>query len=1578
MSSSTYRTSSRKSNFSWLRSPARHLVSTVALLALLLSGLVFAQDRDIKVIKDADGPAESLKGGDDALRHERWFNSGRQVPGKSSADLLYRAYQQKMAMQRLAAATSSARISPDATLATPGTGPAWNNLGPAPLTSEPGQDYGNNTGRVTSMAVDQADTSGNTVYAGGAFGGLWKSTNAAASDPTTVTWTPLLDAQPTLAVGAIAIKPDDSRTLLVGTGETNASVDSYYGLGILRSTDGGANWTLIKTANGGTVPFLGLAFSKIVFNPDNPNLVIAGATSSNSATVGILTTPRRGIYFSTDAGLTWTAATVLDAGTPIAPDSPTSIVYNPVERKFFAAIRRHGFYSSTDGANWSRLPNQPQTVVTGGTVISAASCPTNPSVTSCPMFRGVLAMRLGSVDEMYTVFVDSNEKDQGVFRTVDGGSTWVPLGVSGLKDCGDGSSCDTAQGFYNLDLAALPAGTGNTNLLLATVNIYKCSITPASPTCGPLVTPVPDPTPGWLNLTHVYGACISAHVHPDQHAIAFSTANTSAVSTIYFGNDGGVYRSLDGAAANGSCPSSTPNSFQNLNTNLSLSEFVWFSQDKVNSSVIIGGTQDNGTVATTGSTLWKRVNGGDGGFTDIDPNSPNIWYAENPANKGVSIQRCTVGTSCTSDQFPEVITKVTLGGDAGPFYTPFILDPGKTSNLLIGTCRLWRGPGTGPATVAFPAANALTNNLDTGDATPCTGAEMNTVSTIAAGGPVTGNGSQAIYVGTRVGSVFVSTSADAGPASFTKRVPPNTGGFPISGIAIDAADASGKTAYITVMGFSVSHVLKTTDAGATWTDITANLPDAPADAIVIDPDNSRVLYAGTDTGVYLSPDGGASWSIYGNGLPSVPVTRLQIFKSGATKLLRISTYGRGVWSVTIAAPLVTTTTSLTSSANPSVAGSPVTFTATVVASSGAIFPSGTVTFQEATPTGTITLGTSPVNASGQAIFTTSALSGGTTHTITAVYSGDTAFATSSSSPPLLQVVNTGVAATTTTLVPSGNPSNFSDPVTYTATVTSSTAGVPTGTVVFKDGTNVLATVALNASAQASFTSSGLIGGSHTITATYSGDSKFGASTGTVVEVVNKVATTTTVASANNPSVFGSRVTLSATVTSSNPKAGTPTGSVSFNDGATSLGSVVVGGDGTANFPTSVLTAGTHSITATYVGDTNFSASTSSAISQVVSPTTSSITLTSSRNPAGLGAPVTFTATVTTPTTGAATGNVNFIDGATTIATIMLSPTGVATFTTTTLSAGTHSITAMYVGDANVNGSTSAPPLVETINVNNTTVALASSANPAIVGSSVTFTATVTAPGGGSPTGSVSFNEGSTVLGTGTLTAGVATFTTSALGTGTHAITAVYSGDTTFTGSTSAGLVQSISDFAITANPPSATIRAGQSATFTITLTPISGFNGTVNLACTGLPSFTTCTFTPPSLTPSGGAVTSTLVIKTTGPNAALRFPGDSGNRPVYALMWSLSGGGIAGLVLLGNFAQGGSRRKKRWMTMLALTLMLLLLAALVGCGGGGGGGSPAPAPAPSVTPAGTSTVSATATGGGSAAHNFNISLTVNP
>jgi hypothetical protein len=191
----------------------------------------------------------------------------------------------------------------------------WSPLGPAPLASDATgsgmQDYNWVSGRATSVLIDPADATGNTVLLGGAFGGLWKSTNAGSlsSSPASVIWQPLIDNQPTLAVGAIALQPvasGASNVILVGTGETNSSGDSYYGLGILRSANAGSTWTQITGAASGQ-SFMGVGFSKIAFSSAQPNIVVAATAGDNGLDLGLeedANSTARGLYFSINAGVT--------------------------------------------------------------------------------------------------------------------------------------------------------------------------------------------------------------------------------------------------------------------------------------------------------------------------------------------------------------------------------------------------------------------------------------------------------------------------------------------------------------------------------------------------------------------------------------------------------------------------------------------------------------------------------------------------------------------------------------------------------------------------------------------------------------------------------------------------------------------------------------------------------------------------------------------------------------------------------------------------------------------------------------------------------------------------------------------------------------------------------------------------------------------------------------------------------------------------------------------------------------------------------------------------------------------------
>ncbi len=504
------------------------------------------------------------------------------------------------------------------------------------------------------------------------------------------------------------------------------------------------------------------------------------------------------------------------------------------------------------------------------------------------------------------------------------------------------------------------------------------------------------------------------------------------------------------------------------------------------------------------------------------------------------------------------------------------------------------------------------------------------------------------------------------------------------------------------------------------------------------------------------------------------------------------------------------TGTLTSSANPSTGGSSVTFTDTLaVVAPGAGSPTGTVTFKD----GATTLGTGTVT-SGKATFATSALANGS-HPITAVYGGDTDFAGSTSNT-VTQVVTQ--ISTTTGLASSANPAAPGAAVTFTATVTAS-SGTPTGTVTFNDGSTAIGTGTLNGSGVATLTTSTLALGTHPITAVYGGTAAFSGSTSAVLnEVIALGATSTTLTSSVNPATPGTAVTFTATVSS---PSGTPTGTVTFNDGSTAIGTGTLNGSGQATLTTSTLALGSHPITAVYGGSTGLSGSTSAVLTEVIALVSTATTVTSSANPAVPGAAVTFTAKVTA-SSGTPTGTVTFNDGSTAIGTGTLNGSGQATLTTSTLALGTHPITAVYGGSTGDSGSTSAV-LNQVIALVSTTTGLTSSVNPATPGTAVTFTATVTASSG-TPTGTVTFNDGSTAIGTGTLSGGVATLTTSTLTLGTHPITAVYGGTTAFSGSTSAVLNEIIALITSTTTVTSSLNPSGPGAavTFTATVTASSG------------------------------------------------------------------------------------------------------------------------------------------------------------
>lgn len=291
-----------------------------------------------------------------------------------------------------------------------------------------------------------------------------------------------------------------------------------------------------------------------------------------------------------------------------------------------------------------------------------------------------------------------------------------------------------------------------------------------------------------------------------------------------------------------------------------------------------------------------------------------------------------------------------------------------------------------------------------------------------------------------------------------------------------------------------------------------------------------------------------------------------------------------------------------------------------------------------------------------------------------------------------------LAPTITTLTASANSPVYGQVVTLTATL--SDYYNPTGLVTFSDGGTTLGTASISGTT-ATFTTSFFSVGAQALTATYGGDSNNASSIGSLNLTVNQAASSISLASSGSSISYGQILTLTATVSASSPGRGGPTGTVTFLDGTTSLGTAPITA-GTATYTTTALAVGSHSLTASYSGDTNFTAAASSALSQTVGQASSAISLQSTPNPVNFGATATFTASVSAvaPGAGTPTGTITFYDGSAPLMTVSMSA-GAAVFITTTLAVGNHSITAVYSGDGNFLSGTS--PVVTQV-VNSTTPA----------------------------------------------------------------------------------------------------------------------------------------------------------------------------------------------------------------------------------------------------------------------------------
>ncbi len=668
-------------------------------------------------------------------------------------------------------------------------------IGPAPINN--GQTFGQRsrvTGRVTSLAIDPRQPS--TVYLGAAQGGVWRTTDAG------INWQPMTDNAPTQAVGALVLDPSDSNIIYVGTGEGNLSGDSFFGMGILKSTDKGQTW-----ANLAKETFLGLSFSNLVIDRNSPNILYASIATGVGA--GFARNPSAGVpgvYKSTDSGVSW--INILRVGEPI-PFRATDIEVDPSDsRTLYATFFNSGgsgVFKTTDaGQTWANLggglPRQ------GVSRVDIGVAPSNPNT-------------------IYASVGNSSSGDLlGMFKSTNKGQTWSS--IASPPRSGFGNIC---QCFYDNVIVVDP--TDENLVYYGGVSFYRSQ----------------NGGQSWNDLA------APSSMHPDFHAIA---VNASAQSKqIYVGNDGGVWSSLDGGRA-----------WNNVNGKLNLTQFESISLHPTNPNITIGGTQDNGTNMYLGNDVWEHADDGDGGFAAIDQENPNVMYH---TFFRVSLRRSETGGRLGS--WVDASQGISRS-DTVLFYAPFILDPNNQNTLYYGTARLYRS--NDQARSWQPISTTMTRGL--------AGAAISAIAVA----PTRAN---SIYTGSSDGAVFASQDG-----SQFQNVSDNLPTRYISDIVVDPT--SPTTVYVSLAGFQVGHVFKSTSGGRNWQDISGNLPDVPAMALVINPKNPRNLFLGTDIGVFQTLNGGTNWQLI-PGMPAVSVFDMAI--NTRLGVLRAATHGRGIYELQV-------------------------------------------------------------------------------------------------------------------------------------------------------------------------------------------------------------------------------------------------------------------------------------------------------------------------------------------------------------------------------------------------------------------------------------------------------------------------------------------------------------------------------------------------------------------------------------------------------------------------------------------------------------------------------------------------------
>jgi photosystem II stability/assembly factor-like uncharacterized protein len=679
-------------------------------------------------------------------------------------------------------------------------------------------------GRTLCLALHPDDP--DILYAGSASGGLWKSTTGGVGADA---WDYVETGFPVLGVSTIAIDPIDPDVMYIGTGETYSYGGSFggdvirttrgsYGIGILKTTDGGATWT--QSLDWTYQQSRGVWMIQI--HPTDPSTLYAATTE--------------GIYKSIDSGVTWSLVHNVLMGMDVRIHPEITDIVFAAHGNFASAA--HGIYRSNDaGVTWSKLSGGLPAYWTGKCQLSIAT--TDPN----------------------TIFASiANEGGgHGLYKSTNTGATWSRINTTDYQQY---------QGWYSHYVIVSPFDSDL--LFTGGIEIWK------STNGGTTLTRKSTWSDAYMGTSPPEGPIGGPnYAHADHH---FAMWHPTDPNTVFFASDGGVFKSTD-----------LGENFQSLIGGYQTTQFYnGFSNSGYTPDHAMGGFQDNFTAIYDGTSAWRRVIGGDGCWTAINPSLDSTIFG--------SYQYLNIWRSYNDGGSWSVVTPPEQGGDVTPFVGAFVLCRDEPSVLYAGRARIYRSNNEGSSWYATNGGTVL----DAGNPVISLAVATGSAETAYAGtAPISGRA-----------RVFATHADDGDIWNDVTGILPDR--YP-SDIDVDPNDA--RKVYVTFMGFGTSHVFKSGDGGGSWIDIGAGLPDIPTSAVTVDPDNPDVIYVGTDLGIYVSPNGGANWEPFTSGMPMAMVNDLKVYGPG--RKLRAATHGNGAYERDLYDPIVIGVEGTTAAVTPS-------------------------------------------------------------------------------------------------------------------------------------------------------------------------------------------------------------------------------------------------------------------------------------------------------------------------------------------------------------------------------------------------------------------------------------------------------------------------------------------------------------------------------------------------------------------------------------------------------------------------------------------------------------------------------------